>query len=65
MEVRVDTYVERTDGMRYPINRAHIVLVALDEKNRPTAVPQLVLQNDIQREEFLQAQKRRNTKTNI
>lgn len=60
MEVRVDTYVERTDGMRYPINRAHIVLVALDEKNRPTAVPQLVLQNDIQREEFLQAQKRRN-----
>lgn len=65
MEVRVDTYVERTDGMRYPINRAHIVLVALDEKNRPTAVPQLVLQNDVQREEFLQAQKRRNTKTNI
>ena len=60
MEVRVDTYVERTDGMRYPINRAHIVLVALDEKNRPTTVPQLVLQNDIQREEFLQAQKRRN-----
>ena len=65
MEVRVDTYVERTDGMRYPINRAHIVLVALDEKNRPTAVPQLVLQNDVQREEFLQAQRRRNTKTNI
>ncbi len=59
MEVRVDTYVESTDGMRRPINRAYIVLVALDEKNRPTAVPQLVLENDIQEEEFSQAKKRR------
>ena len=59
IEVRVDTYVESTDGMRRPINRAYIVLVALDEKNRPTAVPQLVLENDIQREEFMQAKKRR------
>ena len=59
MEVRVDTYVESTDGMRRPINRAYIVLVALDEKNRPTAVPQLVLENDIQQEEFSQAKKRR------
>lgn len=60
MEVRVDTYVESTDGMRHPINRAYIVLVALDEKNRPTAVPQLVLENDIQKEEFMQAKKRKN-----
>ena len=59
MEVRVDTYVESTDGMRRPINRAYIVLVALDEKNRPTAVPQLVLENEFQQEEFTQAQKRR------
>ena len=61
MEVRVDTYVESTDGMRRPINRAYIVLVALDEKNRPTAIPQLVLENDIQREEFMQAKQRRTT----
>lgn len=59
LEVRVDTYVESTDGMRRPINRAYIVLVALDEKNRPTAVPQLVFENDIQQEEFTQAKKRR------
>ena len=59
MEVRVDTYVESTDGMRRPINRAYLVLVALDEKNKPTAVPQLVLENDIQKEEFSLAQKRR------
>ena len=59
MEVRVDTYVESTDGMRRPINRANIVLVALDENNEPTPIPQLVLENDIQREEFMQAKLRR------
>ena len=59
MEVRVDTYVERNDGMRYPINRAYLVLVALDENNRPTEVPQLILENDIQQEEYLIAEKRR------
>ena len=59
MEVRVDTYVESTDGMRRPINRAYIVLVALDEKNRPTAIPQLTLENDFQQEEFSQAKNRR------
>ncbi len=59
MEVRVDTYVESTDGMRRPINRAYIILVAIDEKNRPTAVPQLVLENDIQKEEFMQAANRK------
>lgn len=58
MEIRVDAYVERCDGMRYPINRAFMVLVALDADNRPTAVPQLILENDIQREENLMAKKR-------
>lgn len=58
MEVRVDTYVERSDGMRYPINRAFLVLVALDENNQPTTVPPLILENDVQREEFAMAKKR-------
>jgi len=65
MEVRVDTYVESMDGMRRPINRANIVLVALDENNKPTPIPQLILENDIQREEFMQAKLRRNPQTNI
>ena len=59
LEVRVDTYVERADGMRTPINRAHIVLVALDDEGRPTEVPQLLLENDIQKEEFLMGEKRK------
>lgn len=59
MEVRVDTYVERSDGMRYPINRAYVVLVALDENNHPTQVPALILENDIQKEEYAMAEKRK------
>lgn len=59
MEVRVDTYVERSDGLRYPINRAHLVLVALDENNKPAQVPPLILENDIQEEEFRLAKQRR------
>ena len=59
MEVRVDTYVERSNGTRYPINRAFIVLVALNNDNQPAMVPQLILENDIQREEYHMAEKRR------
>lgn len=58
MEVRVDAYVERSNGMRYPINRAFMVMVALDENNCPTPVPQLVLENDVQAEENHMARKR-------
>lgn len=41
MEIRIDTYVERLDGSRYPVNRAFFVMVALDENDKPTEVPQL------------------------
>ena len=59
MEVRVDTYVESADGMRSVINRANIILVAIDENNKPTPVPQLELENDFQREQYMQAKQRR------
>ena len=59
IEVRVDTYVEGTDGMRVPINRAYIVLVAIDENNQPTSVPQLLIENDIQQEEYRLAAERK------
>ncbi len=59
MEVRVDTYVERNDGMRYPINRAYIALVAIDENNSPTPVPKIIPENEFQEEEFRLAEKRR------
>ena len=43
MEIRVDTYVEDSTGMRRPINRAYFTVVALDENDRPKEVPRLTL----------------------
>lgn len=34
MEVRVDTYREALDGTRTMINRAYVVMVALDEEGK-------------------------------
>ena len=41
MEIRIDTYVEKQDGKRYPVNRAFFVMVALDENDHPAEVPRL------------------------
>ena len=38
MEVRVDSYIEDIHGIRRPINRAYVMMVALDENERPKAV---------------------------
>ena len=51
MEVRVDTYVEALDGQRSMINRAYLVLVALDEQGHPTPVPQLLAETDEEKAE--------------
>lgn len=52
MEVRVTTYVEKLDGKRYMINRAYLVLVALDENDQPVQVPGLKLETDEERVEW-------------
>lgn len=44
MEVRIDTYVEKPDGTRRPVNRAFFVMVALDENERPVEVPRLKIE---------------------
>ena len=41
MEVRIDTYVEKKNGKRYPVNRAFFIMVALDENDHPVRVPRL------------------------
>ena len=46
MEVCVDTYVEHPSGERHRINNAHFMMVALDEHDKPIAVPRLLLQNE-------------------
>lgn len=42
MEVRVDTFVEGLDGSRIRVNRAYLVLVALDGEGNPCPVPGLI-----------------------
>ena len=59
MEVRVDSYVESLDGTRRPINRAYILLVAVDKEGRPTKVPGLILENESERAEWEAGEKRR------
>lgn len=58
MEVRIDTYVEDLSGMRKPINRAYLVLVAIDEEGNPQTVPRLVIETESERAEWEGAIKR-------
>ena len=55
MVVRVRSYVEALDGSRKLINAAYLTLVALDENERPTQVPELRPQTDEEREEWAYA----------
>lgn len=52
MEVRIDTYVEALDGMRKMINRAYIVMVAIDDKGQPVEVPRLIFETEAQKAEW-------------
>lgn len=38
MEIRVDSYVEEYGGMRYPINHAYVIYVAVDDQFKPIPV---------------------------
>lgn len=59
MEVCVRTYVENLDGSRSQINRAYLVLVALGDDGRPTAVPPLLTETEEEKKEYEEALKRR------
>lgn len=59
MEVRVDTYVEAMDGIRRPINRAYLTIVAVDENGKPCAVPGLIIETESEKAEWEAGEKRR------
>ena len=53
MEVRVDTFVEALGGERQHVNRAYLIMVALDrETHKPCPVPGLLLETDEEKAEF-------------
>lgn len=59
MEVRVDTFVETTDGQHKMINQAYIDLVAIDRDGTPLEVPLIALETEEQKNEWEAAQKRK------
>ena len=58
MEVRVDTFSESLSGERALINRAYLVMVALDEEEHPRPVPPLLPQTPEEEAEFQAGQRR-------
>ncbi len=55
MEVRVDSFVEDLHGVRTLVNRAYLVLVALDENGNPTTAPALLCETAEQEAEYRSA----------
>ena len=58
MEVRVDTYIEDYQGKRELINRAYLVMVAVDENGTPVEVPGLQIESEEEQKEWLGAKRR-------
>ena len=52
MEVRVDSYVEHTDGTRRLVNRAFAVYVALDGEDKPAEVPPFTPETDEEKADY-------------
>lgn len=46
MEVQVETFTEALSGERKLINRAYLILVALDENQEPICVPKLTVETE-------------------
>ena len=58
MEVRVDTFIENSKGMRRCINRAYVVMVAIAHNGKPMEVPRLKLETENERIEWNGGKKR-------
>lgn len=58
MEIRVDTYVEALDGMRQNINRAYVVMVAIDKEGNALEVPGLNVETESEKAEWESGEKR-------
>ncbi len=59
MEVEVKTYVEKLNGEKILINEAYVIMVALDENEKPVEVPGLILENEEEKNNWALALKRK------
>lgn len=58
MEVCVETYVENLDSSRTLINTAYVIIIAIDENEKPVEVPRLRLETEDEKAEWALAEKR-------
>lgn len=58
MEVQVQTHVEELNGAKRLINTAYVVLVALDENDRPAPVPPLLIETPEEQKQWEEARQR-------
>ncbi len=58
MEVCVKAYIEQLNGSRDLVNQAYFVMVALDENERPTKVPGIILETSEEEREWQLALRR-------
>lgn len=58
MEVCVETYVEHLDSSRTLINTAYVIIIAIDENEKPVEVPRLRLETEEEKAEWVLAEKR-------
>ena len=59
MEICVETCVEALDGSRTGINKAYLVMVAIDEDGKPAKVPPLIVETDEEKRRYEAAIKRK------
>lgn len=64
IEVEIDTYVERSDGMRYSVNRAFFVMVAMDGQEHPLQVPGLEIRTEAEKGRYEAGLMRRSMRSN-
>lgn len=59
MEVCVTTYVEELSGERHEINKAYLVMVAIDDNGKPSPVPPIIPETEEEKRENEEAKIRR------
>ncbi|MCF0106296.1 MAG: acyl-CoA thioesterase [Holdemanella sp.] len=59
MEIKVETYVEHLNRERELVNKAYFTLVGLDENDKPSPLPKLVLETEEDQVEWENAEIRR------
>ena len=58
MEIKVETFVEELNGTKTKINTAYVVMVAIDENEKPVEVNGLILETEDEKREWEDAKKR-------